>query len=314
MLTRYVSCAFVAALLLEAVPVGAGQQNYKGFPRGQALITVEELKQRMDQHDSKLVVLAVVEPLSYGTGHIPNSINVWRPDYEQPVSPSQPIEGVLLERQAFQDFARGLGNNDDSQVVVYDEKYDATTLWWAFYLYGKTDVRVLDGGYPGWKAAGYPVSFLPPLSVRKTGTFTARAAGAGLVATMGSVRRAHNAEHVRLWDTREPAEWSGEEKKGNAKRAGRIPWARFQSWKEYRTEINGKHTAFKSASEVQQVIDRYGMNPTDEHIFYCHSGVRSTTAVFALYLMGWDPARLFNYDGSWLEWSYYESNPVLTGR
>ena len=55
------------------------------------------------------------------------------------------------------------------------------------------------------------------------------------------------------------------------------------------------------------------MDRQQTHIFYCQSGVRSTTAIFALYLMGWSPERLFNYEGSWLEWSYYDQNPVLTG-
>ena len=79
-------------------------------------------------------------------------------------------------------------------------------------------------------------------------------------------------------------------------------------------EIDGKPTGFKSASEMREVIDRFKMDPRDEHIFYCQSGVRSTTAIFALWLMGWDPDRLYNYEGSWLEWSYHENNPVLTGQ
>jgi 3-mercaptopyruvate sulfurtransferase SseA len=29
--------------------------------------------------------------------------------------------------------------------------------------------------------------------------------------------------------------------------------------------------------------------------------------------MGWDPDRLHNYDGSWLEWSYNEDNPIVVG-
>ncbi len=29
--------------------------------------------------------------------------------------------------------------------------------------------------------------------------------------------------------------------------------------------------------------------------------------------MGWDVDRLHNYDGSWLEWSYHEQNPIATG-
>ena len=31
---------------------------------------------------ARLVVLAVVEPVSYRAGHVPGSINIWRPDYE----------------------------------------------------------------------------------------------------------------------------------------------------------------------------------------------------------------------------------------
>ena len=41
--------------------------------------------------------------------------------------------------------------------------------------------------------------------------------------------------------------------------------------------------------------------------------MRTTTHIFALYLMGWDLDRLLNYDGSWIEWSYYEQNPVEAG-
>jgi 3-mercaptopyruvate sulfurtransferase SseA len=132
---------------------------------------------------------------------------------------------MLLEHEAFQDFARSLGIDNDSKVVVYDEKYDAMRVWWAFYLYGKTDVRVLDGGYAAWKT-------------------------------------------------------------------GRIPWAVFQSWKEYRLEVDGKPAGFKPAAEMQQVIDKFKMDRGKEQIFYCHSGVRSTTPVFVLYLMGWDVDRL----------------------
>ena len=61
------------------------------------------------------------------------------------------------------------------------------------------------------------------------------------------------------------------------------------------------------------MIDKFKMDRGKEHIFYCHSGVRSTTPVFVLYLMGWDVDRLHNYDGSWLEWSYHEQNPIATG-
>jgi len=303
-----------AVVLASTAPAVAGPK-YKGFARGEALMTVEELKQLLDAKHPKLVVLAVVEPASYTAGHIPTSINVWRPDYEHRIGQPYPFEGMLLDHEGFQKFARELGIDNDSKLVVYDEKYDATSLWWAFYLYGKTDVRVLDGGYPGWKAARLGTETSPTRAKGgKIGNFVARQRRSGWLANMDDVRRARTPKQVRVWDAREPAEWSGAEKKGTARRAGRIPWAAFQSWKEYRVEVDGKPTGFKSAPEIQQVIDRFKMDPRDQHIFYCQSGVRSTTAVFALYLMGWDPDRLYNYEGSWLEWSYHEENPVLTGQ
>jgi thiosulfate/3-mercaptopyruvate sulfurtransferase len=303
-----------AATLCLAVPVSAGQ-TYKGFERGESLIPVQELKRLMDAKDPKLVVLAIVEPVSYMAGHIPASVNVWRADYELKVGEPYPFDGMLLERDGFQSFARGLGIDSDSKVVVYDEKYDAPRLWWAFYLYGKTDVRVLDGGYPAWKAAGYEVDMsLSRGKGERTGNFVAKERRPGWVANMDDVRRGQASRQVRVWDAREPEEWTGAQKKGNARRAGRVPWAAFQSWKEYRQEVNGKPAGFKTAAEVQQVIDKFKMDPRDDNVFYCHSGVRSTTGVFVLYLMGWDPDRLRNYDGSWLEWSHHQGNPVLTGQ
>ena len=299
-------------ILAVAVPASVAD-GYKGFQRAEALITVQELKQLSVAKDLKVVILGVVEPLSFVAGHIPGSVNIWRPDYELKVGQPYPFEGMILDRKRFQDFARGLGIDNDSRVVVYDEKYDATSVWWAFFLYGKTDVRVLDGGYPAWKAAGYTTeSSLSRTRPARVGNFVAGQHGA-MLASMEDVRRARTAGDVRVWDAREPAEWSGAERKGTARRAGRIPWAAFQSWKEYRSEIDGKATAFKTAAEIQQVIDKFGMDRQQKHIFYCQSGVRSTTAIFVLYLMGWSPDRLFNYEGSWLEWSYYDQNPVLTG-
>lgn len=304
-----------AGLLWISIAGAQVEQNYKGFPRSKSLIAVEELKKLLEASDPKLVVIAVVEPLSYMSGHIPKSLNVWRSDYELKVGQPYPFEGMLLDWAAFQSFARALGVDNDSKVVVYDEKYDALRLWWAFYLYGKTDVRVLDGGYLAWKAAGFDTQMsLTPGSKNGHGNFMAKQRRSGWLATIDDVRRGQKSEKVRVWDARERSEWSGAEKKAGALRAGRIPWASFQNWREYRTSVDGKPAGFKSAAEIQRMINEFGMDSRDEHIFYCHSGVRSATAVFALYLMGWDPDRLYNYDGSWLEWSHSDSNPIAVGQ
>lgn len=301
----------VAIALLLAGPAAA--ENYKGFERGDALITVEELKGMMDDPD--LVLIAVAKPESFKLGHIPGSLNVWRPDYEPEEGNPFPFGGMMLDRESFQEFARNLGVNNDSKVVLYDEKYDATRLWWAFYMYGKPDVRVVDGGYPAWKAAGYDVdrALFSPEADEK-GDFVAKPRNENLYASMDEVWWAKEGAESQLWDTREEDEWTGEKLKKGAFREGRIPWAKFQNWKEFKAKVSDDEknpTAFKDAAAIQQVIDSYGMDPGKTQIFYCQSGVRTTTNMFALYLMGWNPDQLANYDGSWIEWSYYEKNPVV---
>ena len=148
------TCAIAMLVALAAGPaVAAGK--YKGFERGEALISVEELNKMVTAKDSKLVLIAVIKPASFKLGYIPGSLNVWRSDYGAAKDAPYPFGGMMVNRAEFETFARGLGVDNDSKVVIYDTKYDATRLWWAFYMYGKTDVQVLDGGYQAWKAAGY---------------------------------------------------------------------------------------------------------------------------------------------------------------
>jgi thiosulfate/3-mercaptopyruvate sulfurtransferase len=307
-----IAMTLVLATVLGAAPALAG---YKGFERGQSLITVQELKDLVDASDPNLVIIAVTKDLTYKAGHIPGAVQTWRPDYEPKEGDPFPYEGMMLNRAQFQDFARNLGVNNDSKVVIYDDKYDATRVWWGFYLFGKTDCRVLDGGYQAWKAAGFDTDrSLFGGGAESKGNFTASEPLPGWLATMHEAWEAKTNPDLQLWDNREKKEWTGEELKKGAYRKGRIPWAKFLNWKEFKTSVaeGEPPTAFKTADEIQKVIDAHGMDKNKRQLFYCQSGVRTTTLIFGLYLMGWDPANLGNYDGSWIEWSYFDKNPITT--
>jgi 3-mercaptopyruvate sulfurtransferase SseA len=145
--------------------------GYKGYPRGNALITVQELKRLIDAKDPSLVVLAAENSVEYYLGHIPGSQQVDRPAIEAPPESQHGITGNIIDAASFSKLTQGLGINRDSHVVVYDTKYDATRLWWAFTYYGKGDVRVLDGGIKAWKDAGYPVDLLAHTAPIRTGNF-----------------------------------------------------------------------------------------------------------------------------------------------
>ncbi len=309
-----VSMSVVFVLVLAVGVAGAGE-NYKGFERGDSLITAKELKQMIDAKDPKLVILSVAKTTDYRLGHIPGSFQIWRSDYEPAADFEFPYGGMALDREDFQDFVRKFGIDNDSKVVIYDHKIDSTRVWWLFYLYGKTDCRVLDGGMPAWKVADYDTNILAPDLPKDPGTFTATSALSGWAVSMSTVWRSKTSDDYQLWDTRADDEWEGSKLKKGAYAPGRIPWAKQCDWPAFKIEVTegGKPTEFKNAAEIQKALDEFGFDKDKKQIFYCQSGVRTTTEIFSLYLMGWCPSQLHNYDGSWIEWSYYHKNLPKAG-
>ena len=273
------------ALLLAAGPLEA--EPYKGFPRGDALISAAALNALLDGPGPKPVVLAAVGRVPWLLGHIPGAQRVQRRAYTD-------RNGMAVDRERFQAFARILGIDDRTPVVVYDNTYDAARLWWLFRLYGKTDVRVLDGGWRAWDEAGYTVERGPGRAAPKAGTFTAAPALAGWTANMAEAAEARPEEGTHLWDARDIPEWEG---------TGPIGEARFIGWRAFRRTDEGRPAEFRTAAEIDAILRKAGFEPDRDHIFYCHSGVRAATPMLALYLMGYPVERLRLYDGSWMEWS-----------
>jgi thiosulfate/3-mercaptopyruvate sulfurtransferase len=298
----------LSLLTLNAFAEGSG---YKGYPRGQALITVQELKRLVDAKDPKLVVLAAENSVEYYLGHIPESLQVDRPAIEAPPETQHGITGNIIDAAGFSKLTQGLGIDRDSHVVVYDTKYDATRLWWAFTYYGKSDVRVLDGGIKAWKEAGYPVDLLAHTAPIRTGTFVARIALPAFRVDTPDIIAAQNSITAQIWDNRDLKEFTGEELKKGAYRAGRIPGSSHSNWTVFKKKEN--LAEWLTAAELQPVLHKLGYERSKEQYFYCQSGVRSTQALFTLYLAGWPLEKLHNYDSSWIGWSMDKKLALVTG-
>ena len=72
---------------------------------------------------------------------------------------SAPFPSTLPSKEQFETQARILGINNDSCIVVYDDKgvYSSTRVWWLFRVFGFKNVAVLDGGLPECKLNIFPV-------------------------------------------------------------------------------------------------------------------------------------------------------------
>lgn len=268
------------------------------------LISVEELLELCRQPGPSPLLIGVTPLARFCLRHIPGSRQVWRPQLSCAGS------ALLISAQGFQRWARSLGIGAHTRVVIWDERYDATRLWWAFHHYGKTDVQVLDGGLRAWRSAGLPVERgLPSTEALAAGDFTAQPAAGLPVAAASLVLQAEHDPSLQLWDTRDPKEWSGQRRLRGARRAGRIPWAQPLNWRLFRHEP-AQNSRFRCREEIEAVIERHGLDPTKQQLFYCQSGVRTTTAIFCLSRLGWSSQQLLNYDGSWREWSRDPRLPI----
>jgi len=285
-------------------------QGYKGYARGSSLITAKELKELIDSKDPKLVIVAAENDVEYRLGHIPGSHQVDRPAYEAAPETQGGITGNIIDAVGFTKLAQRLGINKDSKVIVYDTKYDATRLWWAFFYYGKTDIRVLDGGIKAWKDSGYETAILAP-DASKPGTFVAKISAPYFRVDTPDILALQVSGKGQLWDNRDRKEYCGEELKKGAYRKGHIPWGEHSDWALFKKKENSAE--WISAVEAQGLLKKIGVNPKKDQYFFCQSGVRSTQALFTFYLLGWSKEKLHNYDSSWIGWSKDASLPIEAG-
>jgi len=308
---RTIRVVATAALILGLAALASAAQTaagHKGYARGSALITPAELKALIDSRDPKLVIVAAENEIEYRLGHIPGSFKVDRPDYEAPAETQNGVTGNLIDAAGFSKLAQRLGIDQDSKVVVYDTKYDATRIWWAFFYYGKTDVRVLDGGVKAWKDSGYDTDLLAS-EPKKHGRFQAKIAHPALRVDTPEIVALQDVNRGQLWDERDKKEFCGEELKKGAYRKGHIPWGKHADWELFKKKDN--KAEWIAAGDAQALLKKLGVDARKNQYFFCQSGVRSTQALFTFYLLGWPVEKLHNYDSSWIGWSKDQSLPIV---
>ena len=304
----FVAFALILSIAFVLTDVGLAAEKYKGYQRGEIFITAQELNQLMQAKDPKLVVIAVASKAEYYSGHIPGSFHLWRPDYEADPKTQEGVTDNILQPEGYTKLMQGLGVDADSKVVVYDHKYDATRLWWAFYYYGKTDVRILDGGIKAWKQAGYSSDLVAGGKAARPGTWVAKLTYPRMRVDTPEIQALKDRADAQLWDVRHDSQFCGKEIQTGAHRAGRIPWAAQADWVHVKTKENDAE--WLPAAEAQKFFEKLGFDPQKPQYFYCQSGVRTTQLISTLYALGWPLEKLFNYDSSWIGWSLDSNLPI----
>ena len=202
---------------------------------------------------------------------------------------------------------RAMGIGDGHQVVIYDGSglFSAARVWWTFRLMGKTDVAVLDGGFPKWRAEGREIEDMPPI-VRDRHMTVSRQNQ--LVKDVTQVAHAAKLAEAEIIDARSAARFKGEAPEPRpGLRSGHIPGSKNVP---FSTLLNADGT-MKTPDALRATFEAAGVSLTKPAITTCGSGVTAAVLSLALERIGHRNHAL--YDGSWAEWGMYEDLAVEKG-
>ena len=267
-----------------------------GYAKPELLVEPADLAKLAETAKRPARVLDARGKGKYEDGHIPDAVWVDAVAWARAFAAGQD-EAEWTKRIT----ALGIGPSDT--VVVYDDAQskDAARIWYILRYWGFDDVRILNGGWKAWLAAGGKPDKAPPAVAKKDIELKPEPQR---LATKGQLLDLLKGKPPQIVDARSEGEFCGTEE--TAKRNGAIPGALHLEWSDTLDKDTGK---FKSADELAKLFEKAGIDPAKPAVTYCQSGGRAAVLAFVLELMGGKDVR--NYYRSWSEWGNDPDTPVV---
>ncbi len=246
---------------------------------------------------------AAVGPSLYTAGHVPGAVYLdLDADLASPPGPRGRHPLPDLAGLARRLGAIGVGSRHD--VVVYDQvgSMYAARAWWLLRYMGHERVRVLDGGFSAYLAAGGPVTTEVPSHPSSVFELEPRT---DMVLDLDQLRARLDDPGLVILDARAPERYRGENEPLDPK-AGHIPGALNMP---YAASVGPD--GMPSPGELQRLYRLGRLPATGDVVAYCGSGVSAAHLVLALEVAGKKGVKL--YPGSWSEWSRRDDMPVAVG-
>jgi thiosulfate/3-mercaptopyruvate sulfurtransferase len=249
-------------------------------------------------------------PATYHTGHIPGARYFPLHAYEQAPLWTRISDAALEERLL------GEGVRYDTTVVLYGHDTTAAARAALLLMYaGVEDVRLLDGGFAAWRAAGYPVETTAHLPTPVTDFGTTFPGHPEYLIDTAQANTFRTGSDTALVSIRSWAEHSGVTSGYHyIKPKGRIVgdvWGHAGSVPLRMDHYRNVDNTMRNYHDIAAQWRTWGITPEKQVAFYCGTGWRASEAFFYAYVMGW--TTLSVYDGGWWAWVQDPANPIAVG-
>ncbi|CAL57428.1 Thiosulphate sulfurtransferase, conserved site [Ostreococcus tauri] len=235
--------------------------------------------------------------------------------------------------EAFEAAMEALRLKRSDNIVVYDRNgmFSAARAWWMFRAHGWDNVRVLDGGAPAWRAAGYDEdesakgeeeilahidACAAAMRTRRENEGEAKSTDfkgtrEELVKTKADVLKNLDDRSFQVVDARGAARFRGETKEPReGVRSGHIPGSR----NVFFGELLDDEKKFKSIDEMRRTFEASGLDLSAGArpiVASCGTGVTACIVALGLHRCGVENVAV--YDGSWTEYGIDPECPLATG-
>jgi len=200
----------------------------------------------------------------------------------------------------FEQAAKKLGINKQSQIVVYDDLglFSAARAWYMFRAMGHDNIAVLDGGLPHWLTLKKPIADLQRElnndSLPVAGDFIANEKS-DFFCHWRDVEKQIDSQEQLVLDARAIRRFKGLDPEPRAGvRSGHIPNSINLPYNDLLTS-----GLFKPVNELIDIFNNISVKD-QAMIMSCGSGVTACVLALAAELSGYKNVRV--YDGSWSEW------------